>query len=85
MDTLDALRAALEPLRQSLRLDGADIELLGVHDGTAELALDVTDASCAECVLPRQSLESVVVVALRKADPRIGAAVVRDPREEVSS
>ena len=79
---LDTLRAALQPLRESLQLDGADIELLGVQGGTAELALDVSNASCAECVLPRESLESVVVVALRKADPRIAAARVRDPREE---
>lgn len=79
---LDTLRAALQPLRESLQLDGADIELLGVNGGTAELALDVSNASCAECVLPRDSLESVVVVALRKADPRIAAARVRDPREE---
>jgi hypothetical protein len=84
-ESLDTLRAALQPLRESLLLDGADIELLGVSGGTAELALDVSKSTCAECVLPRQSLESVVVVALRKADPRIAAAVVRDPREEVPS
>lgn len=81
-NTLESLRAALEPLRESLQLDGADIELLGVDGGTAQLALDVSNASCAECVLPRESLESVVVVALRKADPSIAAARVRDPREE---
>lgn len=82
---LDTLRAALQPLRESLQLDGADIELIGVQGGTAELTLDVSNASCAECVLPRESLESVVVVALRKADPRIAAARVRDPREEAAS
>jgi hypothetical protein len=81
-ESLDTLRAALQPLRESLLLDGADIELLGVHGGVAELALDVSNASCAECVLPRASLESVLVVALRKADPRIARAHVRDPREE---
>jgi hypothetical protein len=84
-NTLETLRAALQPLRESLQLDGADIELLQVSGGTAELALDVSKASCAECVLPRESLESVVVVALRKADPRIAAARVRDPREEAGS
>lgn len=81
-NTLQSLRAALQPLRESLQLDGADIELLGVDGGTAELALDVSNASCAECVLPRESLESVIVVALRKADPSIASARVRDPREE---
>jgi hypothetical protein len=83
-NTLETLRAALQPLRESLQLDGADIELLQVSGGTAELALDVSKASCAECVLPRESLESVVG-ALRKSDPRIATARVRDPREEAAS
>jgi hypothetical protein len=82
---LESLRVALQPLRDSLKLDGADIELVDVQGGTAQLDLDVSNASCAECVLPRESLESVVVVALRKADPRIAAARVRDPREEAGS
>ena len=50
----DAVAIALGPVRDLLRLDGADIELVAVDDaGTAHLRLLLVEAGCAECVLPK--------------------------------
>jgi len=81
------LASTVDRLAEMLRGDGADLRLLCVDDatGTMELALDLGDAACADCVLPPQRLHDVLATALAREgfgahrlvlhDPRVGAAV----------
>jgi hypothetical protein len=77
-----SLAAELETIADPLREDGADLALERVHDGTARVRLLITDESCAECIMPREHLEGVLLQALRIADATIHAVELIDPREE---
>lgn len=71
----------LSPVRDILRADGGDVELVS-HDGaTAHLRLIVTGARCAECVLPRPMLETVALKLLQPDTPGLTAVAIDDPRE----
>jgi hypothetical protein len=80
------LAGAVERLAQMLRGDGADLRLLGVDDvsGTVELALDLRDASCADCVLPPQRLHDVLAAGLARAGFGAHRLVLHDPRVEAA-
>jgi Fe-S cluster biogenesis protein NfuA len=79
-----ALAAAVNEARAIVQADGADLELVGVDDdgGEVELRLLIVEAGCAECVMPRQFLEGVVLDILREAVPMVRAVRVDDPRVE---
>jgi hypothetical protein len=52
----------LEEARAIVRPDGSDFELLSIDTGdTVLLGLRLDGASCPECVLPRDYLESLVL------------------------
>ena len=73
--------AGLEPVQEMIRLDGADIELVAVDGTTANLRLVVTDASCAECVMPRAMLEAIALQMMQPRVPGLSAVSIDDPRE----
>jgi hypothetical protein len=75
----------LQPARDILQADGADIEFVRSDGGTVYLRLLIADAQCAECVLPRAMLEPVVLDMLRRADTSIAGVLIDDPRETVES
>jgi hypothetical protein len=76
-----ALAAALEGVRALVREDGSDLHLLGVDgDGTVRLRLDIEDASCADCVMPREVLEQVAQRLLSTAAPSVRRVQIVDPR-----
>jgi Fe-S cluster biogenesis protein NfuA len=75
-----ALEDALRPAREALQLDGADLELCGERDGVVHVRLEVKDAACAECVLPRHMLEAVLLTALQRELSHVAAVRVDDPR-----
>jgi hypothetical protein len=52
--TSPELREVVEELRALVHGDGADLRLLNVDDGAnvIELALELEDVNCADCVLP---------------------------------
>jgi hypothetical protein len=81
-----ALAAAVDEARAVVQADGADFELVGVDDelGQVDLRLLLVEAGCAECVMPRQFLEGVVLDILHKAVPNVRAVRVDDPRVEES-
>jgi Fe-S cluster biogenesis protein NfuA len=76
-----AVVRALDGVRVVLQADGADIELVAVHDGQAQLRLLVADANCAECVLPKALLEEVALDMMRAQVPALARVVIDDPRE----
>ena len=73
--------AGLAPVREVLRSDGGDIELVDVTGGTARLRLQLADARCAECVLPRPMLEMIALQMMQPLVPGLTAVVIDDPRE----
>lgn len=75
------VEAAAEPLRETLKADGADLELLREEAGTAYFRLDLEHASCKECVMPRDTLERMALVALRRQIPELQAVHIEDPRD----
>ena len=64
-----------------IRLDGAELELVAVEGTTANLRLVVTDASCAECVMPRTMLEAIALQMMQPLVPGLSAVAIDDPRE----
>ena len=73
----------LTPVREILRLDGGDVELVGVDPdaGAVHLRLLLEDASCAECVLPGPMLEPIALNLLTRPTPGLRAVVIDDPRQ----
>jgi len=80
MSTVD-----ISPVREILQLDGADIELVSVEEGTAHLQLVLVDAGCEECVLPRSLLEDVALSLLTPGNPGLTAVTIDDPREQTGA
>ena len=79
----DAIRAALEPLRGGFQADGADLELVEVDGGDAVILLRIDDeAACADdCLLPKATLEPILLAAIQSAAPEIERVRLIDPRE----
>ena len=75
-----ALTEALVRARALVQADGADLELVRVDDGDVSLRLLLVEAGCAECVMPKQVLEGVVLDILRETVPSVRAVHVDDPR-----
>ena len=49
--------------------------------GAVRLRLELEDASCADCVMPRAYLEQVALTVLRRSLPELLAVTIDDPRE----
>jgi hypothetical protein len=81
LDT-EVVAAVVGDLRRMLRADGADLALVAADARTdrIELALDVSGASCAECVLPPDQLRDVIAASLQRRVPTEFELVVHDPR-----
>lgn len=72
---------ALQSVIEIVRTDGGDLHLVSVTGSAVELQLELKDASCAECVMPRQFLEGVAQDALAEGAPWVTDVRVHDPRE----
>jgi Fe-S cluster biogenesis protein NfuA len=78
-----ALTPALDEVRSLVRADGGDLVLVSVDDdaATVRLALELTDAHCIECVMPRDFLEQIALDVVRRQVPDVVAVGIDDPRE----
>lgn len=72
---------ALVSVREPLRADGADLQLIDFAKGTVALRLIPDEVECAECVLPRDMLETVILHQLKSQIPSVTAIRLEDPRE----
>lgn len=72
---------ALQSVIDIIRTDGGDLQLESVNGSTVELRLELKDASCADCVMPRQFLEGVAQDALAEGAPWVTDVRIHDPRE----
>ena len=72
---------ALDEVRSLVQADGGDMQLVGFDAGTEQLRLVLENASCEECVMPRDFLEQIALDMLKRAVPAVGAVSIDDPRE----
>jgi hypothetical protein len=73
---------AIAELNEIIRPDGA---VLRVAEGSSSLLLidlDLSNATCPECVVPKDLLLDILTTNLATADPDIGRIELHDPREE---
>jgi Fe-S cluster biogenesis protein NfuA/nitrite reductase/ring-hydroxylating ferredoxin subunit len=87
VDLETRVREALDTVRPYLESHGGDIELLGIEDGVARLALH---GSCEGCAASAATLEAAVERALRDAAPDltgldVEGAVAPPPRPPASA
>jgi hypothetical protein len=76
-----SIAAAASPVVDSLALDGVVLEFRERRRDAAYFYLDLTRARCADCVVPREMLEQMLLARVRTAYPDIESVVVEDPRE----
>ena len=77
-----AVSAALAGVQALVEPDSSRFHLDRVSaDGVVHLTLLIDDASCAECVMPREILERTAARVLRAAVPTISRVSIADPRE----
>ena len=74
--------AAIDEMSALLRLDGADLRMLGVDPKTArvEVELDMSGVECEECVMPADLLEQMIRDAVAKRVRGEFELVLHDPR-----
>lgn len=71
---------AIAPLAEALDADGAALHLSAIEGSTVALRLSVTDATCAECVMPREALEELLLDAIVFAGHPVNRVRLEDPR-----
>jgi Fe-S cluster biogenesis protein NfuA len=57
---------ALDEARALVQADGGDMKLTGIDGGTVSIELILEGASCAECVMPREFLEQIVLDMIKQ-------------------
>ncbi len=75
------LDAVLVDVREPLQADGADLQFIDFTEGTVALRLVLDGVECAECVLPRETLEAVILHQMKTRIPSVTAIRLEDPRE----
>lgn len=74
------LSAGLGELRDLLRPDGADLELLGLVGRQVHLRLDLSNVECLDCVVPPELLADLVRDGLRRRVAPDLDVILDDPR-----
>lgn len=84
---MSQIEDGVEEIRSVLRADGGDVELVHYDPDTSEIELKLLlgDANCAECVLPRELLESMGLDMVRAHAPAVRSLTIRDPRESTEA
>ena len=76
------LMPALGDLQQALQADGADMAVEEVRDGVATIRLVLGPDACLDCIMPKKTLEQILLTSIRKAEPNVTRVDLIDPREE---
>ena len=81
--TIDAatIEPALDEARALVQADGGDMKLTGIDGSTLNIELILEGASCAECVMPREVLEQIVLDMVQQKVSAVSAVTIDDPRE----
>jgi len=76
----DKMAAGLNDIRESLRADHADLEVLGLDGTTAKVRLLIGPETCQECIMPKDFLEDIMLMSLRDTMPQVTRVELEDPR-----
>lgn len=85
MPTAQELDDLLAPLREALRADGADVQVVDWDEHHLSMRLVLESVDCEECVLPRESLEQTMLAMLQPGYAGLRDVSLSDPREPGSS
>lgn len=72
---------AVAGVRALVGADGGDVVVAETDDDSVRLTLVLDTAECAECVMPRQFLETVAFDMMKPSLPALTRVVIDDPRE----
>jgi Fe-S cluster biogenesis protein NfuA len=75
------LEEGLQKLRRGFQADGADLQLTGWNDGTAEVTLVFGPDVCEECILPKETIKRIVEQTLKEQVNELQEVNIIDPRE----
>ena len=83
MLTNEAVEQSMREVRELLRADGADLDLVSIrgNDAYVELALRFDEVDCLECVMPKDFIERIALDSMRRSLPSLVAIHITDPRE----
>jgi Fe-S cluster biogenesis protein NfuA len=78
----EAVAETVDEMGALLRSDGADLRLVRADPKTAriEIALELDDAECEDCVLPAELLQQMITDALSRRVRGEFELVLHDPR-----
>ena len=76
------LLAAIAVIRESLQLDGGDLDVLGFEGTTARIRLLISKDACHECIMPKDLLEEMILMGIRESIPEVDKVELEDPRCE---
>lgn len=79
MTTIEDVEQALEPVRQTLAMDGGDLKVESADDASVVVRLLFRDDACMDCIVPGPTLKLIVEDTLRTADVSQELTVI-DPR-----
>lgn len=80
MESAAEVEAALEPLRQTLRPDGADLTVSAFEGDAVTVELQLGPDACHECIVGTEVLEGVIAHQLKSAGLPVNSVVLQDPR-----
>ena len=81
MIDVEEAEAALAGVRELVAADGGDIVVASTTADAVHLTLVLETAECAECVMPRQFLETVALDMMQPGLTGLTRVVIDDPRE----
>jgi len=81
MIDMNEAEVALSGVRDLVGADGGEILVASTGEDSVRLTLVLETAECAECVMPRQFLETVALDMMRPSIPGLASVVIDDPRE----
>jgi Fe-S cluster biogenesis protein NfuA len=83
-DRPSGLAAGLGAVRALLGPDGGDVAVTGWDEasGTLALRLELESAECAECIVPRPMLDTLLLTSLKEHAPAVAAIDLDDPRDQ---
>ena len=76
-----AVTRVIAKFQKMLGEQGATIALTEITSTAAHFDLEIVGVDCAECVMPRATLEEIVLHRLSEAAPGITRVTIADPRE----
>jgi Fe-S cluster biogenesis protein NfuA len=68
----DEVEAALERIRTGLRVEGGDVQLVGIEDGIVKVKLQ---GSCAGCPFSQMTLKNFIEKEIKKSVPGVKGVV----------